>query len=88
MELIFYGQLDSQSGGYDAYKWIRCGGMCSAPWRQLNAPLEMVPMTEFGAFLITAFTTSKSGETKTILFYVYFFQLVRFTFKFELRITH
>ena len=29
---------------------ISCGGMCTAPWWQLSAPLEMAPMTAFGAF--------------------------------------
>ena len=38
--------------------------MFTAPWRQLSAQLEMAPMTEFGAFLITALTTSKSGATE------------------------
>ena len=43
---------------------IRCGGMCTAHWRQLCASLEMAPMTAFGAFLITVFTTHKSGATE------------------------
>ena len=43
---------------------IRCGGMCTALWRQFSAPLEMVPITAFGAFLITVFTNSKSGATE------------------------
>ena len=38
--------------------------MCTAPWWQLSAPVEMAPMTAFGAFLITAQTISKSGATK------------------------
>ena len=37
--------------------------MCTAPWRQFSAPLEMAPITVLGAFLITALTTSKSGAT-------------------------
>ena len=43
---------------------IRYGGMYTAPWRQFIAPLEMAPITEFGVFLITVFTTFKSGETE------------------------
>ena len=43
---------------------IRCGWMCTAPWRQFSAPLEMAPITAFGAFLITVFTTFKSGATE------------------------
>ena len=38
--------------------------MCTAPWRQLNPPLQMVPLTALGAFLITALTTPKSGATE------------------------
>ena len=43
---------------------IRCGGMCTAPCRQFSAPLEMAPITAFGAFLIKVLTTSKSGPTE------------------------
>ena len=65
MEMIFYGQLYSESGGYGAQKRdISCGWRCTAPWRQLSASLEMAPLTAFGAFLITAITTFKWGATK------------------------
>ena len=37
--------------------------MCTTPWRQFSAPLEMAPITVFGAFLITALTTFKPGAT-------------------------
>ena len=37
--------------------------MYTAPWLQLSAPLEIAPMTAFGAFLITALTICKSGAT-------------------------
>ena len=38
--------------------------MCTAIWRQLSAPFKMAPITAFSAVYITAFTTSKSNETK------------------------
>ena len=48
----------------------------------------MAPMTAFHALLITALTMSKSGAKEKFYYTFNHFQLVRFTFKFKLRITH
>ena len=68
---------------------IKCGGMCAAPWRLLSAPLEMAPIITFGAFLITALTTSKSGATaRNFIVGSTTFNLLYLPFKFGLKITH
>ena len=42
--------------------------MSTAFWQQFSAPLEMAPITAFGAFIITVHTTLESGATKTNCF--------------------
>ena len=66
---------------------FKCGKMYTAPWQQLSAPLKMALMTPFNAFLITALRTSKSSLTNKFHFTFNYFQIVKFKFKFELRIT-
>ena len=90
MELICYGQLNSQSVWCGAWKEVSGAVRCvRRPRRQFSAPLEMAPITVLNAFLITVLTTYKSGVMKNILYSMFnHFQLVWCTFKFRLRITH
>ena len=57
--------------------------MCTAPWRQLSAPLEIAPMTAFKSFLITDLTMCKCGATdRNFIIRLTTFNLIK------LRITH
>ena len=62
--------------------------MCTTPWRQLSAPLDIVTMTMFNAFLIKDLTTSKSGKTNKFYCTLNDIQIVEFTLKYGMRITH
>ena len=63
MELIFYGQLNSQSGTYGAYRDITVV-ICCVRRPGVSAPLEMAPKTAFGVVFITALRPFKSGATE------------------------